>query len=75
MMQEMMYLKTVMKFQNTAGTPTTSRPGRRPACEQEHQDEVPVDQGGGGGGVHQGQKAVPVTPTNRPGRPVCDQDQ
>ena len=73
MMQEMMYLKTVMKFQNTAGTPTTSRPGRRPACEQEHQDEVPGDQGGGG--VHQGQEAIPVTPTNCPGRPVCDQDQ
>ena len=34
---------------------------------------MPGDQGGGG--VHQGQEAVPVTPTNRPGRPVCEQDQ
>jgi hypothetical protein len=69
------FSSSVIKFQNTAGTPTTSRPGRRPACEQEHQDEVSGDQGGGGGGVHQGQQAVPITPAIRPGRPVCDQDQ
>ena len=51
--------------QNDFVTPTI-HPGRRSVCSQDHQDsasgEVPGDhQGGAGGGVHQGEKAVNIS--------------